>query len=244
MLALVTGASSGIGMATVKLFKEKGFTTIAVSRRVPEVGDHRFSLDVSNLEAVRDFARRVRHEIGVVDFLVNNAGFGVYGDFLETPLEEEDYMVRTNLLGTIYMTKQFLPPMVERRSGHVVNVVSEAAYVNSPKLLVYSATKAAVASFTNGLWSSVRGKGVRICGVYPGPVRTGFTSHPSFKGREGGFSKYAVEPDRVAKAIYRGGIKGKREIFVPSKLILDPPFLKLANLFQGLTYRVVSKMGI
>ncbi|BCS94322.1 SDR family NAD(P)-dependent oxidoreductase [Metallosphaera javensis (ex Sakai et al. 2022)] len=243
MLALVTGASKGIGKATVELLMREGYRVVATSRTEPEVGDYRFRLDVSNRGEVESLISKVRNEIGEIDAVVNNAGFGIYGSFLETSLEEEEYMVKTNFLGPIYVTKSVYPIMVKRRSGSIVNVVSEAAYVNSPVLLVYSATKAGLASFTNGLWVEARKYGVKVSGVYPGPVKTNFSSHPSFKGREI-TPKYAVEPEKVARAILKGIRTGKREIYVPSKLRLDPYFLKLANVMQELTYRLVDRLAV
>lgn len=124
---------------------------------------------------------KIKSEIGPIDVVVNNAGFGIYGSFLETSIEEEEYMIKTNFLGPIYVCKTVYPDMVKRRSGSIVNVVSEAAYVNSPVLLVYSSTKAGLASFTNGLWVEARKYGVKVSGIYPGPVKTNFSSHPSFK---------------------------------------------------------------
>ncbi|QKQ99416.1 SDR family oxidoreductase [Metallosphaera tengchongensis] len=243
MLALVTGASKGIGKATVELLMKEGYEVVATSRSEPEVGHHRIKLDVSDRGKVEEVVRKVMEEIGEIDVLVNNAGFGVYGSFLETPVEEEEYMVKTNFLGPIYTTKMVYPHMAKRRMGSIVNVVSEAAYVNSPVLLVYSATKAALSSFTNGLWSEARKYGVKVSGVYPGPVKTNFSSHPSFKGREI-TPKYAVEPEAVARAILKGIRTGKREIYVPSKLRVDPYFLKLANVAQEITYRLVDKFSL
>ncbi|NON62739.1 SDR family oxidoreductase, partial [Acidianus sp. RZ1] len=177
-----------------------------------------------------------------IDILVNNAGFGIYGSFLETSLEEEEYMVRTNLLAPIYFTKLILPRMISRRSGSIVNVVSEAAYVSSPTLLVYSATKSALASFTNGLWAEMRKYGVKVSGIYPGPVKTNFTSHPSFKDAKDSFSRFSVEPEKVARAVIKAIKTGKREIYVPSKIFLDPYFLKFSYIMQSITYRIVSKI--
>ncbi len=159
MLAVVTGASKGIGKATVNLLKAEGYEVVATSRSEPEVGDHRFRLDVSNRAEVEAIMGKIKSEIGPIDVVVNNAGFGIYGSFLETSIEEEEYMIKTNFLGPIYVCKTVYPDMVKRRSGSIVNVVSEAAYVNSPVLLVYSSTKAGLASFTNGLWSRLGNTG-------------------------------------------------------------------------------------
>ncbi|BDC19770.1 SDR family oxidoreductase [Acidianus sp. HS-5] len=241
MLAVVTGASKGIGKATALKLKSLGYTVVAISRSVPDVGDEKVQLDVSNKEDVFKTVNYLIHKYGLIDVLVNNAGFGVYGSFLETDLSEEEYMIRTNLLGPIYFMKAVLPYMVKQRKGSIVNIVSEAAYVSSPKLLVYSATKAALAHITNGLWAEMRKYGVKVSGIYPGPVKTNFTSHPSFKGDKDSFSKYAVDPEKVANAVVKAIKTGKREIYVPSKLALDPYFLKLSYVMQTLTYKIIGK---
>ncbi len=241
MIAIVTGASKGIGRSVALRLTQMGYTVVAVSRTMPEVGHVKYTADVSDKNEVKRIVEETLQKFSAIDVLVNNAGFGVYGSFQETPLEEEEYMVRTNLLGPIYFTKFVLPSMVSRRKGNIVNVVSEAAYVSSPKLLVYSATKAALASFTNGLWAEMRKFNVKVSGIYPGPVRTNFTSHPSFKGDKNSFDRFAVEPEKVADAVVKAIKTGKREIYVPSKLRVDPYFLKLSNIFQSITYRIVSK---
>lgn len=242
MIAIVTGASKGIGRATAGLLKNNGYTVISISRTKSDIGDVAYTVDVSDKENVFSVVKNVISKFGKIDVLVNNAGFGIYGSFLETDLNEEEYMIKTNLLGPIYFMKAVLPHMVSRRSGSIVNVISEAAYVTTPKLLVYSATKAALSSITNGLWAEMRKYNVKVSGIYPGPVKTNFSSHPSFKkAGSDPFAKYAVEPERVARAVLKAIKTGKREIYVPSKLKLDPYFLKLSNLFQSLTYGFISK---
>ncbi|MGC9106098.1 MAG: SDR family NAD(P)-dependent oxidoreductase [Thermoprotei archaeon] len=237
-VAIVTGSSKGIGLATVRLLKEKGYATVGVSRSGEGEADVELKADVSSKEDVRRVIDYVVSKYGRLDVVVNNAGFGVYGYIWETPLEEEEYEVKTLFLGVLYFTKFALPVMIKQGRGSIVNVASQAAYVSMPTLLVYSSMKAAVAHFTNGLWASLKGTGVRVSGVYPGPVRTSFTSHPSFKGTEPKFNSLAVEPERVAKAIWKAIRTGKREIYVPSRLVVEPYFLKLGMAFQSLTYSV------
>ncbi|ARM76446.1 SDR family NAD(P)-dependent oxidoreductase [Acidianus manzaensis] len=242
MIAIVTGASKGIGKCTSKKLKEKGYTVIAVSRTKPEVGDQNYELDVSDKSAVFSFINKIIEEYGRIDVVVNNAGFGVYGSFLETDLNEEEYMIKTNFLGPLYFMKAVLPYMVKQKSGAIVNIISEAAYVSTPNLLVYSATKSALASLTNGLWAEMKRYNIKVSGIYPGPVKTNFTSHPSFsKVKSDPFARYAVNPEKVANAVIKAIKSGKREIYVPSKIYLDPYFLKLSNIMQNLTYSIISK---
>lgn len=239
-VAIVTGASKGIGYATVLELEKIGYITIAISRSEPSVGRVRYKVDVTEREKVFGVVNEVLEKFGKVDVLVNNAGFGVYGEFAETSLDEEEYMVRTNFLGVLYFTKAVLPQMIKRREGNIVNIISEAAYVALPKLSVYSATKAALAHFTNALWAETRKYNVKVSGIYPGPVKTNFTSHPSFRKSKNTLWKFSIPPERVARAVIKAIKTGKREIYVPSRLLLDPYFLKLSNLFQSLTYRILS----
>ncbi|BBG23584.1 SDR family NAD(P)-dependent oxidoreductase [Sulfuracidifex tepidarius] len=241
-IAIVTGASKGIGRSTVCMLKDKGFTVIAISRSTPDIGDVKLSVDVIDRETVAKVVEDTVSRFGRIDVLVNNAGFGVYGKFTDTPLQEEEYMIKTNFLAPIVITKLVLPYMLKQKEGSIVNVVSEAAYVSTTTLAVYSATKAGLSSFTNSLWATVSKLGIKVSGVYPGPVKTNFTSHPSFSSMaQNGFDKFAVEPEAVAKAIWKGITTGKREIYVPSKLRVDPYFLKLSLIMQDFTYRIIRR---
>ncbi len=241
-VAIVTGASKGIGKSTVKMLKEKGFTVVSISRSTPELGDLRIAMDVTDKASITKAVEDISSKFGRIDVLVNNAGFGVYGKFTETSLEEEEYMIKTNFLAPVIFTKTVIPYMLKQKSGSIVNVVSEAAYVSTTTLAVYSATKAGLSSFTNSLWATLSTMGIKVSGVYPGPVKTNFTSHPSFsKMKVNSFDRFAVEPDAVAKAIWKGITTGKREIYVPSKLKVDPYFLKLSLIMQEITYRIIRR---
>jgi len=240
-VAIVTGASKGIGRATAEKLKSLGYTVVSISRSKSEVGDIIYQADVTDKEAVFKIVNEVIEKFGKIDVLVNNAGFGIYGSFLETSLDEEEYMIRTLFIAPLYFIKAVYPLMVKRREGNIINIISEAAYVATPKLIVYSAAKAALAHFTNALWAEARKYNVKVSGIYPGPVKTNFTSHPSFRNAKDSFSKYAVEPEKVAEAVVKAIKTGKREIYVPSKLKIEPYFLKLSNIFQDFTYWVVSK---
>lgn len=241
-VAIVTGASKGIGKEVVKALKELGYTVISISRTKPDIGDETIQLDVSDREDVFKLVNYAIGKYGNIDILVNNAGFGIYGSFLETDLNEEEYMIKTNLLGPIYFMKAILPYMVKAKKGSIVNIISEAAYIGNPRLLVYSATKSALASITNALWAEMRKYNVKVSGIYPGPVKTNFASHPSFKKQTNDpFTKYAVEPQEVAKAVIKAIKTGKREIYVPSRLKIEPYFLKLTFIMQEITYRIIGK---
>jgi hypothetical protein len=240
-VAIVTGASKGIGRAIAIRLKDEGYFVVSISRSKADVGDLIYQADVAHKESDFRIVNEVLEKFGRIDVLVNNAGFGIYGSFLQTSIDEEEYMVRTLFLAPLYFTKAVLPHMVKRREGAIVNIISEAAYIATPTLIVYSAAKAALAHFTNALWAEMRKYNVKVSGVYPGPVKTNFTSHPSFKNTKSFFDNYAVEPEKVAGAVIKAIRTGKREIYVPSKLRLDPYFLKLGMIMQSFTYRIISR---
>ncbi|BFH74154.1 SDR family oxidoreductase [Sulfurisphaera javensis] len=240
-IAIVTGASKGIGKAIAVRLKNEGYNVIAISRTKSEVGDIIYETDVTDKENDFRIVKEIVNKFGRIDVLVNNAGFGIYGSFLDTSIDEEDYMIKTLFNAPLYFIKAVYPIMVRQREGNIINIISEAAYVATPKLIVYSAAKAALAHFTNALWAEARKYNVKVSGIYPGPVKTNFTSHPSFKNSEDKFSKYAVEPEKVANAVIKAIKSGKREIYVPSKLKIEPYFLKLSMIMQDFTYWIVSK---
>ena len=240
-IAIVTGASKGIGKAIAEKLKSLDYIVVSISRSKSEVGDLIYQADITDKATVFKIVNEVVDSFGKIDVLVNNAGFGIYGSFLETSLDEEEYMIRTLFIAPLYFIKAVYPLMVKRREGNIVNIISEAAYVATPKMAVYSAAKAALAHFTNALWAEARKYNVKVSGIYPGPVKTNFFSHPSFKNSKNSFVKYAIEPEKVVEAVVKAIKTGKREIYVPSKLKIEPYFLKLSNIFQDFTYWVVSK---
>jgi hypothetical protein len=147
-----------------------------------------------------------------VDLLVNDAGLGVHGFFAETPLERELETIRVNVLALTELTKLFLPGMLGRRRGVIVNVASTAAFQPGPLMAVYYATKAYVLSFTEALAEELRGTGVTATALCPGPTVTefqklaGLEDTPLFRG------PLVADAAAVARAGYEGAMKGKRVI--------------------------------
>jgi short-subunit dehydrogenase len=240
-VAIVTGASKGIGRATVIKLKNLGFRVVSVARSLPEIGDLKFSCDVSNKDQVEYVINKTIENFNKIDVLINNAGFGIYGNFDEVKLNQIEYLIRTNFLGPIYFMKAVIPYMKKQGGGSIINVISEAAYIPIPKLSVYSATKAALSSLTNALHLELKKYNIRVSGIYPGPVKTNFTYHPSFGNNTPWWWKFAIEPENVADMIVKALRTGKREIYVPSKLKIEPYFLKLSFIMQTIVYKVLSK---
>jgi NAD(P)-dependent dehydrogenase (short-subunit alcohol dehydrogenase family) len=224
--ALVTGAASGIGRATALALARAGANLVlgdlnevglaetaeAIRALGRQVVSHR--LDVADREAMRAFAADVGRHCGAVDLLVNNAGVGVGGDFLDTPLEDWDWVVSINLMGVVHGCHFLVPPMVARgRGGHVVNVASAAGLVAMPPLSAYSATKFAVVGLSEALRAELRPHGIGVTAVCPGLINTPITTSSRMRGRTATaeyrstlvemYRRRAYPPERVAENILR-----------------------------------------
>jgi 3-oxoacyl-[acyl-carrier protein] reductase len=183
---VVTGATEGIGRAVAAALASRGArvaicarTTVSVERTVAElraagatvVGQ---TCDVSDEQAVADFAALVHAECGPVDVLVNNAGLAHFVPVAEMHVSDFDRIMAVNVRGTFLMTRAFLPDMVGRRRGHIVNIASLAGRNPVPNGAAYSAAKHAVLGFSKSLFAEVRKHGVRVTAVCPGSVVTPF----------------------------------------------------------------------
>lgn len=174
---LVTGASSGIGRAIADLLVEKGYSVIGLSRRKPE-GDFRFEfypLDITKESDITDLVNRLKSEQIHVKGLVNCAGSGIGGAIEETSLTDIRNLMEVNVLGLIAITQALLPFLRESQ-GTVLNVGSVAGTLTIPFQTVYSMSKAAILSFSEGLRLEVKPFGIRVTTLLPGDTKTGFTA--------------------------------------------------------------------
>ena len=224
-VALVTGASSGIGLELATLLAREGHDLVLVARRgdrLAEIGKGlyeefgaratRIARDLSEPDAPRAVAQEV-DALGLpVEILVNNAGTGVYGPFAETTLEKELGMIRVNLVALTELCKRFLPAMLGRRSGRILNVASTAAFQPGPLMAVYYATKAYVLSFSEALADEVAGSGVTVTALCPGPTVTEFARRTGVGESRLFHSPLVLDARTVALAGYRGMLRGKRVI--------------------------------
>jgi short-subunit dehydrogenase len=208
----VTGGGRGIGLATVRALADRGARVAAgdldgglAERAGGELGA---SLDVASRESFSAFLRTVEHRVGPIDVLVNNAGVMHVGPFLDEDDEWTRRQVDVNLHGVILGCKLALPAMIERGSGHVVNVASAAAKIGVPREAVYAASKHAVLGLTESLRGELRGTGVELSVVMPGLVRTELASG-TLKGSP------VLEPDAVARAIAAAIARPRFDVYVP-----------------------------
>jgi uncharacterized protein len=212
---LVTGASSGLGMELAELFAADGSDLILVARRaellerLAERVGARFGVRASVIPAdltAPDGVRRLVaavEEMGLeVDVLVNSAGFGAHGEFARLPVDRVVGMVELNVTALTHLTRCFLPGMIDRGRGGVVNLGSLAGFLPGPHMATYFASKAYVLAFSEALQEEVRGKGVTVCCIAPGPTHTDFVESAGMQGIR--FFRFGAKraPD-VARIGYR-----------------------------------------
>src|SRR5919198_5396910 len=228
---LVTGASSGIGADLARSLARRGHGATLVARRVErleELADElrrehgvraeTIACDVSQPKARAGLARQVE-ELGLtVEVLVNNAGFGSGGLFYELDQERELEMVRVNVEAVVALCGTYVPEMVGRGRGAVLNVASTAAFQPLPRQATYAATKAFVLSFTDALHADLEGTGVTATALCPGPVKTEFVATAGIEDAAAGLPGiFWAEPEFVAEQGLKGLERGKR-VVVPGTL--------------------------
>jgi uncharacterized protein len=209
---LVTGASSGIGAEIARELARRGHGVTLAARREERLrelaeelsGEHgvraeTISADVADESERKRLKAQLMERNLAVEVLVNNAGFGSGGAFAELEAEKEAEMVRTNVEAVVALTGMFVPDMVDRGRGAVLNVASLIAFQPVPFQATYGATKAAVLSFSDALHDELRGSGVTITSVCPGPVRTEFGESGGFGGADDRIpDRFWLEAERVA----------------------------------------------
>ena len=227
-VVLITGASSGIGKQTAIEFAKLGSSIILVARRKNKLEQVENELkqfnvntlvcvcDVSKKDQVEELSKIVLQKFNSIDILVNNAGFAIYGLVSDLSINEIESQMETNYFGMIYCVKNFLPLMLKKKSGHIVNVASVGASFSVPGVSSYCATKFAMLGFSEGLKHELYGTGVGLTVVSPIMVRTPLFEHPSFTN----FSKFStgvsLSSETVAKTIIKASNSSRLEIVVPS----------------------------
>lgn len=240
-VALVTGASSGIGRATALALAERGCDIVLVGRDRERLSKTKSEIiqkgvkalaavcDVSSHKNVRDMVSIVLKELGRIDILVNCAGFGVYKPFENHTLEDIEGQMKTNFFGTVYCTKEVMAHMLERGRGHVVNVASMAGKLSFPNYSGYCASKFAVVGFTESIYHELRQKGISVHLICPAGTQTAFFNHPSFEGHpHRGHYTQMMMPEEVAGKIICAMEKNVFETHIPFK---ESVIAKAKNVF-------------
>lgn len=225
--AVVTGASSGIGRLVALRLGREGARLGLVARRGDELerlaaevrgaGGEAIALpcDVADREAVFAAAARAQKELGDVDLLVNNAGYGHHRSFLEWDVDDIERLMRVNYLGTVYWTKALLPAMVERRRGWLLFVASVAGKLAVPDESAYCASKFAMVGLAESISYEVEKDGVHVLTVCPGSIRTEFFDDEAMRRMSATSRRMMVEPEPLVDAMFDALKRGKHELTYP-----------------------------
>ena len=228
MKALITGASSGMGRDMARYLSKKNIDLILVARRKERLEELKkelkvnvkiISLDLSDEKNVYKLYEECKNDN--IDILINNAGFGLFGEFNSTDLSREINMVDVNIRAVHIITKLFLKDMVKRDSGRILNVASSAAFEPGPLMAAYYASKSYVYNLTMAIYEELRRKKshVKISVLCPGPVDTGFNERANVK-----FNIKSVTPDYVVNYTIEEMMKNKL-IIIPTKMVKVGVFL-------------------
>ena len=182
---LITGPTSGIGYEMAKIFAENGFSLVLVGRDAEKLNKvekelskitecRSITADLSEEKSAEKVFRETEKMKLDIDILINNAGFGLYGEFAKTDIDREAAMINVNVMTLTKLCKLYLPKMIEKRNGKILNIASTAAFQPGPLMAVYYATKAYVLHFSEAISEELDGSGVSITALCPGPTQSGF----------------------------------------------------------------------
>jgi len=232
--ALITGTTSGIGKALARRFAEDKINLVLVSRDLQKLNQQAQSLsdtygiktsviatDLAQADAARMIFEKVKQQGIEIQYLVNNAGFNENGSFLETDLSKEIDMIRSQAIGTTEMMKYFIPGMVKRKYGRVLNLGSTGSYMACPGNSVYAATKAYILSVSKGIGAELKGTGVTVTTLCPGATKTEFASKAELDNTLL-FRLFVMQPQKVASIGYKALMRGKTYVIagVYNKLLV------------------------
>lgn len=220
--ALITGASGGLGLSFVDIFAKDGYDLVLVARngdRLEEIKNEIekkydckvtvVAKDLCEPKAAEEVYNATK-EAGInINVLVNNAGFGDFGDFHKSDINKQIRMVNLNCTALMHLCHLYIPEMIEKGAGNILNVDSIAAFQPGPLMSVYYATKAFVLSFSQALTRELKGTGIKVTALCPGPIRTNFDKSADL-GESGLFKNLKVwDPNTVAQFGYKNMKRGK-----------------------------------
>ncbi|MGD0388303.1 MAG: SDR family oxidoreductase [Tepidisphaeraceae bacterium] len=220
--ALVTGASVGIGRDLAELFARDGHSLVLVARNEPGLGElaaklrdqYRVNAEVIVQDlSVADGPRRIFDFLQTksIDYLVNNAGFGTHGPFAQSDLATQLGMLQVNVAALTHLTRLFLPEMLKRGGGRIMNVASVAAFLPGPSMAVYYASKAYVLSFSEALANELAGSGVTVTAMCPGPTKTEFQKRAGIEDSLL-FKMRMMDSMTAARIGYGAMMRGRRSV--------------------------------
>ena len=218
--ALVTGAASGLGYELATLLAKDAYKLILVDidaeslTKVKLELEQKFTVEVVTLVkdlGIKNVAEDIMHDINdaPIDVLINNAGFGLFGSFIETDWERESEMLHVHILTTTHLTKLVLEGMIKRGAGKILNVSSLAAFQPGPLMAIYYASKGYMLSFSEAIANELKGTGVTVTALCPGPTKTAFQKTVSEDCSENKITFNMASAKTVAAYGYKAMLKGK-----------------------------------
>jgi short-subunit dehydrogenase len=248
--ALITGASSGIGAAFAQALAAQGANLILVARSEDKLRElattlasqHSIRAEVIAADLSRPAAGQelfaATQQLGLpIDILINDAGFGTYGSFDSIDAGREQQEIMLNVAAVVDLTHRFLPAMIARGNGSIINVASTAAFQPVPYSAVYGASKAFVLSFSEALWAEYRGKGVRVLVLCPGPTSTNFFN---VVGTEDGALGTKETPEKVVQVALRALEKGMPSVISGLQNVLQANSVRFFP--RGMVARIGEQM--
>jgi short-subunit dehydrogenase len=250
--ALITGASSGIGKELARIHASNGGNVVLVARREAELESLRseleekykvdvsiFHQDLSKEGAAKDVYEFCKERNIEIEYLMNNAGFGGHGNFVDRPLDKDVEMIHLNIQTLVELSHLFLQDMKKRKSGKILNTASTAGYLPGPLQSTYFATKAFVVSFTKGISHELKPHGITVTALCPGPVKTEFEFVAGMGNGE--MFKNAASAYSTALKGYNAMMKGKRICISDFGLNFMIKFL-IPVIPDSILLRVIQKM--
>ena len=234
--ALITGATSGIGLELALNFARDQINLILISRHIDQLEKVKerilkdydievvvIAKDLTHDGAPLEIYNEVKQKDLNVDYLINNAGFGTFGRFKDIDVDTEKDLVKLNVMSLLEMNKRFVPDMVERQFGYIMNVASMASFLPGPITANYYASKAYVLSLSEAMYEELKEEGIKVSALCPGPVRTNFQETAKMKQSEN-LKSFMLEAKKVADVGYLGLWRGKA-VVVPGTLQKALPVL-------------------
>jgi uncharacterized protein len=251
--ALITGASAGIGREFARRLANRGRALVLVARREqrlnelrdelrsrnPQLNVHTRTVDLCDKLQIDELVRWLGQNKIDIDFLINNAGLGDYGPVATSDFERDDRIIQVNVAALAFLTRLLLPQMIQRKRGAILNVSSSAGFLPIPGMAVYAASKAFVNSFTEALRAEVRGSGVVVTALCPGPVHTEFGDMAKRPGREpetGPEFTYVSVEETVRDAL--DAIESDKPLVIPGVV------MKLAMLLVRITPMSILRLAL
>ena len=253
--ALITGASGGIGYEFAKLLAKDNYNLVLVARSEEKLQQLKMDLetgfkisakvitkDLSKMGAVDEICNELDKEKIAINILINNAGLGNFGEFTETNWQKEAEMIQLNILALTHLTKLILKRMVERKNGKILNLASTASFQPCPLMAVYGATKAYVLSFSEAIANELKGTGVTVTALCPGPTKTNFSNKANMQNSKLFNDKKLSSSEEVAKYGYEAMKKGKTVVIygLKNKVLAFSARFAPRNLVTKISRKVIG----